>query len=51
VFLEAGMGWLTWYFRRLDQQSKELRVEVPWVKHLPSHRPAQEHPPVDPTDG
>jgi uncharacterized protein len=37
VFLEAGMGWLTWYFRRLDQQYKELRVEVPWVKHLPSH--------------
>jgi predicted TIM-barrel fold metal-dependent hydrolase len=36
VFLEAGAGWIQWFMRRFDQQYRENRVEVPWLKKLPS---------------
>lgn len=36
VFLEAGVAWVPWFMWRVDQQYRELRVEVPWVKRLPS---------------
>jgi predicted TIM-barrel fold metal-dependent hydrolase len=36
VFLETGVGWVPWFMWRLDQQYRELRLEVPWVKRLPS---------------
>jgi uncharacterized protein len=36
VLLETGVGWLNWFMWRADAQYKELRMEVPWVKRLPS---------------
>ena len=36
VFLEAGVAWLPWLMWRLDHKYRELRVNVPWVKRLPS---------------
>jgi predicted TIM-barrel fold metal-dependent hydrolase len=36
VLLETGVGWLNWFMWRADSQYKELRMEVPWVKRLPS---------------
>jgi predicted TIM-barrel fold metal-dependent hydrolase len=36
VFLETGVAWTEWWFRRVDQQYREVRTEVPWVKRLPS---------------
>ena len=36
IMLEGGYTWLPHMLRRLDQHYKELRVEVPWVKRLPS---------------
>lgn len=36
VFLEPGVGWVPWFTWRADQQYRELRVDVPWVKRLPS---------------
>ena len=36
VVLETGVGWLPWLMWRLDQQYRELRANVPWVKRLPS---------------
>jgi uncharacterized protein len=36
VFLEAGVGWMPWFMARFDQQFREIRSEVPWVKRLPS---------------
>lgn len=36
VLLETGTAWLPWFMRRLDGQYRELRLEVPWVKRLPS---------------
>jgi uncharacterized protein len=36
VFLEPGIGWVHWLMRRADQQYRELRIDVPWVKRLPS---------------
>jgi predicted TIM-barrel fold metal-dependent hydrolase len=36
VFLEASVGWLPWFMARLDQQYRESRSEIPWVKRLPS---------------
>ena len=34
--LETGVGWVPWFMGRLDQQYRELRTSVPWVKRLPS---------------
>jgi predicted TIM-barrel fold metal-dependent hydrolase len=36
VFLECGVAWLPWLMWRADQQYREVRVDVPWVKRLPS---------------
>ena len=36
VFLEAGVAWVPWFMGRADQQYREFRREVPWVKRLPS---------------
>jgi predicted TIM-barrel fold metal-dependent hydrolase len=36
VILETGYTWLAHFMWRMDQQYKGLRVEVPWVKRLPS---------------
>ena len=36
VLLETGVTWLPWFFWRIDQQYRELRSEIPWVKRLPS---------------
>jgi uncharacterized protein len=36
VFLETGVAWVPWFMWRLDQQYRECRVEVPWIKRLPS---------------
>jgi predicted TIM-barrel fold metal-dependent hydrolase len=36
VVLETGVAWLPWLMWRLDQQYRELRANVPWVKRLPS---------------
>jgi uncharacterized protein len=35
VFLEGGVGWLPAFIWRFDQQYRELRWEIPWVKRLP----------------
>jgi predicted TIM-barrel fold metal-dependent hydrolase len=36
IMLEAGVSWVQWLIWRLDQQYRELRSNVPWVKRLPS---------------
>jgi predicted TIM-barrel fold metal-dependent hydrolase len=36
VFLEASVGWLPWAMRRMDENAREFRMEVPWLKRLPS---------------
>jgi predicted TIM-barrel fold metal-dependent hydrolase len=36
VFLETGVAWIPWFSWRADQQYREARAEVPWVKRLPS---------------
>jgi predicted TIM-barrel fold metal-dependent hydrolase len=36
VFMETGVAWLPPFMWRIDQQYRELRSEVPWVKRLPS---------------
>jgi len=36
VFMETGVAWVPWFMWRLDQQYRELRSEIPWVKRLPS---------------
>jgi uncharacterized protein len=34
--MESGLTWVPHMMSRLDAQYRELRVEVPWVKRLPS---------------
>jgi predicted TIM-barrel fold metal-dependent hydrolase len=36
VFLEAGVAWVPWFMWRADAQYRESRMEIPWVKRLPS---------------
>jgi uncharacterized protein len=36
VLLEASIGWLPWAMSRLDENAREFRMEVPWIKTLPS---------------
>jgi predicted TIM-barrel fold metal-dependent hydrolase len=36
AFLETGVAWVPWFMWRVDQQYRELRIQVPWVKRLPS---------------
>src|SRR6202008_3951407 len=36
VFLETGVGGIPRCMWRLDQQYRELRLELPWLKRLPS---------------
>ncbi|GAB3348093.1 amidohydrolase family protein [Amycolatopsis echigonensis] len=36
MVLECGFSWLPHAMSRFDQQYRELRAEVPWVKRLPS---------------
>jgi len=37
VILESDVGWLPWLTKRMDQHYRELRSNVPWLKHKPSH--------------
>jgi predicted TIM-barrel fold metal-dependent hydrolase len=36
VFLESGVAWVPWFMWRLDEQYRESKAEVPWVRRLPS---------------
>jgi predicted TIM-barrel fold metal-dependent hydrolase len=36
VFLESGVAWVPWFMWRADAQYRESRMEIPWVKRLPS---------------
>jgi predicted TIM-barrel fold metal-dependent hydrolase len=36
VLLETGVAWVPWFMWRMDQQYRETRLEIPWVKRLPS---------------
>ena len=35
VLLEGSVGWVPWFMLRMDQQYREVRSNVPWVKRLP----------------
>lgn len=36
AFLEASIGWVPWAMRRFDENAREMRHEIPWIKRLPS---------------
>ena len=36
VLQEGGIAWVPWFMGRADQQFREARSGVPWVKRLPS---------------
>jgi predicted TIM-barrel fold metal-dependent hydrolase len=36
VLLETGVSWVPWLMWRADENYKEYRYEVPWVKRMPS---------------
>jgi predicted TIM-barrel fold metal-dependent hydrolase len=36
ILLETSVAWVPWLMWRLDEQYKEVRHEIPWVKQLPS---------------
>jgi predicted TIM-barrel fold metal-dependent hydrolase len=36
ILLETGVAWVPWLMWRLDQQYRELRSNVPWLKRMPS---------------
>jgi uncharacterized protein len=36
VILETGVAWVPWFMWRMDQQYREVRNEVPWLRRLPS---------------
>lgn len=36
MFLETGVAWLPWFMARADENYREFRSEVPWLKRLPS---------------
>jgi predicted TIM-barrel fold metal-dependent hydrolase len=36
ALLETGVAWVPWFMWRLDQQYRELRLDTPWIKRLPS---------------
>lgn len=36
VVMETGAAWVPWFMWRMDQQYRELRNEIPWVKRLPT---------------
>ncbi|GAA1859388.1 amidohydrolase family protein [Pseudonocardia ailaonensis] len=36
AILEASVSWVPSFFKRFDQQYRELRIDVPWVHRLPT---------------
>jgi len=36
ILLETGVSWVPWLLFRADQQYREVRANVPWVRRLPS---------------
>jgi predicted TIM-barrel fold metal-dependent hydrolase len=36
VILETGVAWVPWFMWRLDENYRELKANVPWLKRLPS---------------
>ena len=36
IVMESGAAWVPWFMWRMDQQYRELRNEIPWVKRMPT---------------